>query len=139
MILIVNPISEMERMIRDGMLSCETSLEFCHGLKQQVLHHIEVDRPGLLIAPLMLDDINAADLQLSIMQKTGSPFPSIFILDPKFSEIKTRLEKMGTFDFLPPDYKMADLLSRVSKIPQQRGPRAEGRIESFLTPPKKPA
>lgn len=126
-ILVVHQFKEMENMIRAGILSCPSELEFCCGLHDQVIHHIEFDHPGLLISPLQLADVNAADLVQELINKTGTAIPGIFITDPKYYSIQQRLESMGSYKFLPRNFTMQDLLQNVA---QMGSPKREHRHET---------
>jgi FixJ family two-component response regulator len=133
LILVVHQqIQELERMVRSGILSVPSQLEFCEGRHQDVIRHIELDRPGLLIAPLQLQDVNAALLEQEIIKKTGVPMPAIFITDPAHLEVQRQLLRLGAFDFVSPDFEMADLLGKVERVMRLAPKRQESRLEAFV-------
>lgn len=114
-ILVVEQAREMEKMIRSGILSCPNALEFCHGLHDQVIQHIKIDHPSVIIAPLQMDDMTAADLVQEMQTKHGGLIPSIFLTDPDHPDVQNRLMKIGAFDYLPKPFNMQDLLKKVER------------------------
>lgn len=133
-VLVVEQLREMEKMIQSGLLACPSQLAFCSCQRDEVLQHIAFERPGLIIAPLQLDNLDAAQLIQEVIQKTGEAIPGIFIRDPQFAAIEQKLVALGKFEFLPRQFLMTDLLQKVELIVGTASPRREYRSDSFLAP-----
>lgn len=133
-VLVVEQIREMEKMIRSGILACSSQVDFCSGLQTEILQQITVERPGLIIAPLQMENLDAFQLIQEVIQKTGEAIPGIFIRDPQFASVEERLLGLGSFEFLPRHFLMSDLLSKVEQLVGTSSQRREYRADGFLTP-----
>lgn len=134
MVLVVDQFREMEKMIRSGILACSSPLEFCPAEHDQVMSHITLERPGVIIAPLQMDNMNAAQLIQEVIQKTGEAIPGIFIQDPTLAEVERQLAALGKFEFVPRQFNMPELLKMVEVMVGTASPRREYRSEHFLAP-----
>jgi DNA-binding response OmpR family regulator len=133
-VLVVDQYSEMEKMIRSGLLACSSSVAFCTGVRDEVLSQIAADRPGVIIAPLQMENVNAVQLMQEVIQKTGASIPGIFIQDPALLELERQLGALCQAEFFPRQFHMSELLKRVEVLVGAASPRREYRSEHFLSP-----
>ena len=128
-VLFLDQASQIESLIRTGILTYPCQMAFCSGGRKEALQVIQRDPPDLLVTSMELSDGNAPELMRELHEKVG-PIPSIFIANPGTIDPN---KKVGAFDLLQRPFQIADLISKIDRaVHATRQFRQKTRLDSFV-------